>query len=229
MTENEKYVLEKIKHGDIIDTPWRHLVIKDFLPKKLYEGIKKEIAGYEISECLKKENIRAYHVYVNKSVNVYPSTYYLKEYYDTLLNSFIIDEIKKKLNLKQQPNDFYSELNFFTRGYVYDEIHPDRSDKLITMLHYLADEGDDTSLGTFLYTPFKDGKTLDIFEDRITSTQYISNCVLLFAPNDTPSYKTNHCMGNNSKKTFLRKSFQSFWIKEESDWTKDKQLGRIKL
>jgi len=36
-------------------------------------------------------------------------------------------------------------------------------------------------------------------------------------------------MANKSKTTFLRKSFQTFWIKEPADWTKDKQSGRIKL
>lgn len=29
--------------------------------------------------------------------------------------------------------------------------------------------------------------------------------------------------------TFVRKSFQTFWMKDEADWTKDKQKGRVKL
>ena len=36
-------------------------------------------------------------------------------------------------------------------------------------------------------------------------------------------------MANKSDKTFVRKSFQTFWIKEESDWTKDKQKGRVRI
>ena len=114
-------------------------------------------------------------------------------------------------------------------SYVYNEVHPDRSDKLITMLHYLADDGDDESLGTFLYTPDRDGKELDVFKDRVKSSPYISNCVLFFSPRDEDNYRTNHCMANKSDKTFLRKSFQTFWIKEESDWTKDKQKGRVRI
>ena len=50
-----------------------------------------------MTDVLKKTNIRAYHIYVNKSVNVFPSTPYLKEYYNILLDSDIINAIKNKL------------------------------------------------------------------------------------------------------------------------------------
>ena len=227
--DNKKYVLNQIKNSDVSNTPWKHLIVKDFLPKDLYEGVKQETEQYTYNEVLKKTNIRAFHIYVNESVNVFPSTPYLKEYYDILLDSDIVNAIKSKLSIKQNPKDFYSELNLFTKDYVYDEIHPDRSDKLITMLHYLADDGDDESLGTMLYPPDKDGTKMDVFNDCVKSAPYISNTVCLFAPNDSKNYKTNHCMANKSDKTFLRKSFQTFWIKEKADWTKDAQSGRVRL
>ncbi len=226
---NKEYVLNRIIESECSENPWRHLIIKDFLPKSLYEGVKNETSSYTDNKLLEEKGVRGYHIFVNESVDVYPTTPSLKEYYDILLDETVVNSIKDKLLISQNPKDFYSELNVFTKGYVYDEVHPDRSDKLITMLHYLADDGDDESLGTFLYTPYKDGKELDVFDDCVTSAPYIGNTVCLFAPRDDDNYRTNHCMANKSDKTFVRKSFQTFWIKEESDWTKDKQKGRVRI
>ena len=226
---NKEYVLNRIIESECSENPWRHLIIKDFLPKSLYEGVKNETSSYTDNKVLGEKGVRGYHIFVNESVDVYPTTPYLKEYYDILLDESVVNSIKDKLLISQNPKDFYSELNVFTRGYVYDEVHPDRSDKLITMLHYLADDGDDESLGTFLYTPDRDGKELDVFKDRVKSSPYISNCVLFFSPRDDDNYRTNHCMANKSDKTFLRKSFQTFWMKDEADWTKDKQKGRVRI
>ena len=181
----KEYVLEKIINARVNNDPWDHVVIKNFLPKSFYENLVKETEEYTKREELKQSNIRAYHIYVNKSISLFPNSPFLKEYYNILLDKDISEAIESKLSIIISPKDFYSELNLFTQGYNYGEIHPDRSDKTITMLHYLADDGDD--------------------------------------------FKTNHCMVNKSKTTFLRKSFQTFWIKETSDWTKDKQSGRIKL
>ena len=228
-TDSKEYVLNRIIESECSENPWRHLIVKDFLPKSLYEGVKNETSGYMKNEILEQKGIRGYHIFVNQSVGVFPSTPYLSEYYDILLDESIVNSMKDKLLISQNSKDFYSELNVFTQGYVYDEILPDRSDKLITMLHYLAEDGDDESLGTFLYTPDRDGKQLDVFKDKVKSSPYISNCVLLFAPRDDDNYRTNHCMANKSDKTFLRKSFQTFWMKDEADWTKDKQKGRVKL
>lgn len=226
---NKEYVHNRILKSEVSTNPWNHLIIKDFLPEDLYNGVKEETLKYTQNSVLEKTNVRAFHIYVNESVNVFPSTPYLKEYYDILLNSDIVNTIKSKLSINQNHKDFYSELNLFTKGYVYDEIHPDRSDKLITMLHYLANEGDDESLGTMLYPPDKDGTKMDVFKDCVKSAPYIGNTVCLFTPNDSKEYKTNHCMANQSDKTFLRKSFQTFWLKEYSDWTQDAQSGRVKL
>lgn len=228
---NKDYVINKIKNAEVTSNPWNHIVIRDFMPESLYENMKKEIAVLESNECLKNKNTRAYHICVNKSVNLYPDTEGLREYYDLLLDDEIRNEILKKLDLLQKPlpKDFYSEVNFMTQDYIYDEVHPDRNDKLITMIHYLAEPGDDESLGTFLYTPHVEGKYLDAFKDKISSTPYVGNCFLIFAPQDTAECRTNHCMGNNSEKTFIRKSIQNFWIKENSDWTRDPQRGRIRI
>ena len=119
---NKKYVLNQIKNSDVSNQPWIHLIVKNFLPKDLYDGVKQETEQYTRSEVLEKTNSRAFHIYVNESVNVFPSTPYLKEYYDILLDSDIVNAIKSKLSIKQNPKDFYSELNLITKDYVYDEI-----------------------------------------------------------------------------------------------------------
>ena len=229
MENNKQFVLNKILNTEVSEDPWKHLIIKDFLPSHLYNGVKDEVSFYTEDPVLKRKNVRAYHIFANHSVGLMPQAPNLLEYYNILLDESIVNAIKSKLSVSQHPKDFYSELNLFTQGYNYGEIHPDRSDKLITMLHYLAEEGDDESLGTFLYNPHKDGSELDVFKDKVASAPYISNCACLFAPQDTKELKTNHCMANNSDKTFLRNSFQTFWINEKSDWTKDPQSGRIKL
>jgi hypothetical protein len=226
---NKLYVLNQIKNCDASGKPWPHLIIENFLPEDLYIGVKQETEVYTKNQILQNTNIRAFHIYVNESVKVSPTTPNLKEYYNILQDSDITSAIKEKLSIKFNPKDFYSELNLFTKGYIYDEIHPDHSSKLITMLHYLAEEGDDEALGTFLYPPNKDATKMDVFEDCVKIAPYVSNTACLFAPKDTKEFKTLHCMANVSEKTFLRKSFQSFWIKEESDWTKDPQTGRIRL
>ena len=93
----------------------------------------------------------------------------------------------------------------------------------------LAEESDDETIGTLLYTPYEDGANLDVFDDCLSSVPYVSNCALFFSPRDGKDFRTNHCMANKSQTTFLRKSFQTFWMNEASDWTKDPQSGRIRL
>ena len=229
MMNNKEYVLSKIVDTKIHSEPWNHIIIKDFLPQSLYDNIKQETLEYTDKIELTKRNVRAYHIYANQSISHFPSTPYLQEYYDILLDKDIVEALTDKLSLAELPIDFYSELNLFTQGYNYGEIHPDRSDKVITMLHYLAEEGDDESIGTLLYTPHKPGSKLDVFDDCLKSAPYISNCALFFAPRDEEDFRTNHCMANKSETTFLRKSFQTFWMNKKSDWTKDSQSGRIKL
>ena len=243
MENNKQFVLNKILNTEVSEEPWKHLIIKDFLPNSLYDGVKDEVSFYIDNPALKRKNVAACRIFVNKSMDVMPDTPNLLEYYNILLDQSITNAIKEKLSVSfasafypkaQHPKDFYSELNLFTQGYNYGEVHSDTSPKsweqtkAITMLHYLAEEGDDESLGTFLYTPHEDGSKLDVFKDKVTSAPYISNCVLLFAPYDSNDFKTNHCMANNSDKTFLRTSFQTFWMKKKKDWTKD-QSSKIKL
>ena len=83
---NKEYVLNKINNSKIDKDPWDHIIIKDFLPKSLYENIVKETEKYTKKAELNRTNIRAYHIYANRSISLFPSTPYLKEYYNILLD-----------------------------------------------------------------------------------------------------------------------------------------------
>ena len=83
---NKEYVLSKIVDTKIHNEPWNHMIIKDFLPQSLYDNIKQETLEYTDKGELTKRNVRAYHIYANQSISRFPSTPYLKEYYDILLD-----------------------------------------------------------------------------------------------------------------------------------------------
>ena len=85
----KEYVLEKIINARVNNDPWDHVVIKNFLPKSFYENLVKETEEYTKREELKQSNIRAYHIYVNKSISLFPNSPFLKEYYNILLDKDI--------------------------------------------------------------------------------------------------------------------------------------------
>ena len=229
---NKDYILDKIVNSEVSNEPWKHLIIKDFLPNDFYNAIKEEISQYRSEPRLKQEKVRAFHIFYNKSVNCRPDpdTPNLLEYYNILLDQDIFTAMREKLPIfnfakEETFRDFYSQLDFFTKGFNYGEIHTDRNDKLMTMIHYLAEEGDDELLGTFFYPADRNASDLDVYRDKVKIAPYIKNCVCIFSPYDTPKLKTNHCMTNKSDRTFLRNSFINIWLREEVDDTKDVPRG----
>ena len=73
---NKEYILNKITNSEISNDPWKHLIIKDFLPISLYKGIKEETELYVNKKQIQKakdKGVRAYHVSINHSVGVMPS------------------------------------------------------------------------------------------------------------------------------------------------------------
>ena len=54
---NKEYVLNKITDSECSETPWRHLIIKDFLPKNLYEGVKSETTTYTDNKVLEETGV----------------------------------------------------------------------------------------------------------------------------------------------------------------------------
>ena len=236
--DTKNYIIDRIKNSDVSIDPWKHLIVEDFLPQSLYEGIKKETSVYiEKMKMYKPENkgVRGYHVNVNMSMNVFPSSSepYLTEYYEILLDRDIENIIKEKVFLNGyhkniESVDMYGTFDVMTSGFTYDEVHPDHEAKMITMIHYLADECDDESLGTLLYSPKTDGSKQSVVDDIVLKTRYISNCVLFFAPCWKTGFMSNHSMMHHSKTTPFRKTLQNFWLREKSNWTRP-QSGRILL
>ena len=235
---NKEYVLDKILNSEVSTYPWKHLIIKDFLPQSFYEAIKRETNLYVESDKVKskvEKGKRAYRVNINKSVGVFPkkSETNLTEYYNILLDSDIENAIKEKVFVEgyhkiTESVDMYGTFDIMTSGFTYDEVHPDHESKMITMIHYFADDNNDKDIGTTLYSPNKDGSKLSVTDDILSNAPYIPNCVLFFAPCWKRGHISNHSMMHHSNKTKFRQTMQNFWLRNKVDWTKP-QSERIKL
>ena len=236
---NKEYILNKIISTEVTTNPWRHMIIYDLLPQSLYDGIKTETGLYLQREELigtEGKGVRAYHINVNRSQGVYPDISVqpnLHEYYNLLSDVDIENAIKSKINLEgyhsnNLSTDMWSSFDIQSSGFVYDEVHPDHESKIHTLVHYLADPGDDEALGTTIYRPDIPGIQQDVEKDFIGRAKYIPNSAILFSPCRKNGYMTNHAMLHLSKITPFRKSLQTFWMKNEEDWT-GPQNGRIEL
>jgi hypothetical protein len=236
---NKEYVLSKINSVEVSNDPWRHVIIYDFLPQDLYDQIKEETGVYLQRKELRGQEgkgIRAWHLNVNKSQGVYPDASEqpgLREYYDILSDPDIEKAIKLKANLEGYHNDnlsedMWSSFDIQSSGFVYDEVHADHESKIHTLIHYLADEGDDESLGTTMYSPDIPGLQQDVEKDFVSRAKFIPNSVLIFSPCRKKGHMTNHAMLHLSEKTAFRKTLQTFWMKSKENWT-GAQKGRIKL
>ena len=229
---NKKYVIDKILNTDVSEEPWKHLVIEDFLPDSLFNGIKKECSVFLKHANFKPNDkfddtgleARGYALNVNKSQKIWPvKNTNLDEYYTILSDIDVEKTIKSKVNLKKyhSPNlsvDMWSSFDVQLPGFVYDDIHTDHPSKIHTLIHYLADEDDDLELGTTLYSPDKEGKKMSVTKDFIKRVNFKPNTAVLFSPCTKKGFLTNHCMFHLSKKTFFRKSIQTFWLKNKENW-----------
>ena len=228
----KKYVLDRINSTEIQTHPWKHLIIDNFLPEELYLGIKTETDEY--LNKAKKLNIkdRAYHTNVNLSKKRYPDQKtqpYLFEYYNILSDQEVELAIKDRVNLEgyhtnNLSKDMYSTFDIQRSGFVYDSVHPDHEQKIHTLVHYLADEGDDDSLGTTMYSPNIPGEKQNLKTDYVQRAKYKSNSALLFSPcQHKLGYLTNHGMLHLSTKTEYRKSLQTFWLASKMNWLDRRQ------
>jgi hypothetical protein len=231
---NKEYVLDKIINTEVSLYPWKHMVIDDFLPQLLFQGIKNETSIY-----LKREEVedtdRAFANLFNKSVDFKPdkkTNPYLNEYFDILDDVDIERAIKKKVNLEEHHNnelsvDMWSAFDIHCQGFVYG-VHPDHGSKMHTLVHYFGDEGDDEDLGTSLYSPDVSHEKLDTTKDYLKRTKYIPNTVLLFSPCFEKGFITNHSMFHLSEKTIYRQTIQTFWLSKKENWL-NKLKTAIKL
>lgn len=221
----KEYILEKILNTEVQTNPWKHMIIDNFLPKDLFDGIKKETKKYQT--IMGNHNIqRGYVTTINKSVDFYPdfnNTPCLYEYYQILTDKDIELAIKKQVNIKDYHSnnlskDMWSSFDIQEAGFVYD-VHSDIEEKIHTLVHYLADLEDDDTLGTTLYSPYIESSKLNTQNDYLKRAKYIPNSAILFSPCEKMNFITNHSMFHTSKKTRFRKTLQTFWLKKESDWT----------
>jgi len=229
--DNKDHVLNKILTTEVQTDPWRHMVIDDLLPELLYQGIKNEVKEHE-KTMSETEAKRGYAVTINRSVNVWPdqeTNPNLYEYYKILTDQDIEFAIKKQVNINdyhdnKPSKDMWSSYDIQERGFTY-EVHADREEKIHTLVHYLADPGDDDTLGTTLYSPDiesnKQRRTvkLNTQKDYLKRAKYLPNSAILFSPCEKKGLITNHAMFHTSQQTKFRKTLQTFWLKEERDWT----------
>ena len=230
---NKDYVLNKILETQASDEPWRHLVIKDFIPQSLFSGIKEETSKYMDDEKLKEihkkpkgpKGRRAFANLFNKSVDFKPNKKKnpnLHEYFEILNDSEVERAIKKKVNLPNHHEetlsvDMWSAFDIHISGFVYG-VHADHGAKVHTLVHYFADDGDDEELGTSLYSPNKKNTKLDTLKDAIKRPPYIPNTALLFSPCYEKGFITNHAMYHLSEKTRYRRTIQTFWLGKKQNW-----------
>lgn len=246
MMDSKKYVLQKILNTEVQIYPWKHLIINNFIPTSLYEGIKQEVSVYN-DKFSKAKSKRGYTTEINKSQNVFPNSNtnpYLHEYAQIISDPDIEKVIKQKVNIEgyhsnNLSKDMWSSFDIQSPGFIYD-VHPDHESKIHTLVHYLADFGDDKNLGTTLYSPDKNtfggvywcddcnqekcicGKKLPPFnttKDFLKRASYIPNNAIIFSPCTKIGSITNHSMFHLSEKTKYRKTLQTFWLKENENWT----------
>tara|TARA_B100000424_G_C22920206_1_gene489643 strand:- start:709 stop:1440 length:732 start_codon:yes stop_codon:yes gene_type:complete len=232
---SKHYVLNKILETQASDEPWRHLVIKDFIPQSLFSGIKEETSKYLDDEKLKEihkepkgpKGRRAFANLFNKSVDFKPNKKKnpnLHEYFKILNDKEVERAIKKKVNLPNHHEetlsvDMWSAFDIHISGFVYG-VHADHGAKVHTLVHYFGDDGDDEELGTSLYSPNKKNTKLNTLKDALKRPPYIPNTALLFSPCYEKGFITNHSMYHLSEKTRYRKTIQTFWLGEKQNWLK---------
>jgi len=222
---NKDYILKKILHAEVQTEPWKHMIIDDFLPEPLYQAIVIETREYE--QVMDKKNAdRGYVVTINKSIDVWPDKEInpnLYEYYKILTDADVEFAIKKQVNVEnihenKLSKDLWSSYDIQKSGFTY-AVHPDREEKIHTLVHYLADAGDDSTLGTTLYSSNVESNKLNTQEDYLKRARYLPNSAILFSPCEKKGFMTNHAMFHTSKQTKFRKTLQTFWLKEPRDWT----------
>lgn len=231
-----EYTEKKILDAKVEEYPWRHCVVEDIVTPHLYEAVRLEIEVYLDKFRNKLVHPRGYTVEINRSKNLFPDPdkFPNLSVYGQIINSPKIEKaIKKKVNTSwhsgDMSQDLWTSFDVQHKGFIYD-VHSDRGEKIHTMVHYLADPGDDDSLGTTLYDPsinvesnhpdaWKRPKPLNTVKDYVKRAKYLPNTAIIFSPSEEPGKITNHAMFHTSSKTSLRKTLQTFWLDKEVDWT----------
>jgi len=232
-----EYCLNKLENSNIITEPWDHLIIKDFLPADFYinliseldttpqqHRLEKNIAKQLPAGQLPAEQLPAgpatlrTHV-VSSKYDIQPKKQYIKNYFNMLQQPDIRTSIISKfdISMRKIQNNYNNVGNIqqgcydiSTIGHKY-RVHRDSQNKLVTMILYLAEEGDDITLGTRIYPPVRDIRSLDWEKDCVKIIPYMPNCLVIFPSNKHTNKCTNHAMGHASKKTKFRKTLVTFY------------------
>lgn len=164
----------------INDTPWKHMLIDNFLSDEEYLNIVSEILPFYNKVIETNENL---HIKANTSKIISDIIF------PKLMNLFKTNF--KQLNYGNKKHNFvvYPDyrINILTPGYEYDTIHPDANNKLMTAVLYLYPEKGD---GTELYTDNNK-------ESYFGSVEWKTNRVICFVSQNNPEFqKTWHSYSN---------------------------------
>ena len=216
------YICDNIESTNIITTPWDHIHLKKFLPNDLFNTINNEITEYYISEVRENKRIskRIYNYEYRPMIGETPDVKILapglKQYYNILNSVEIKNILTEKFNItkkyKYGLNELFGDCDIITPGYEWP-IHTDISRKLITIVHYFAEDNDDTEIGTRVYPPTEQIDDLDYEKDCVQVIPYIKNSAIIFSPCKEVGKCTNHAYRHKSTTTKYRKALQTFFVK----------------
>ena len=206
------HLYKKIESANVDLWPWEHLHIEELIPNDLYVNLREFLIGNEDQDKFRESsNFRHDKILFSLSRDMRIDNPYVMEYIDMLfLNEDIIKMLVSKFNTEHSYSlterntnheivDVYAEYDVLKQGFDHS-IHQDVSPKVISLVHYFAEDGDDETLGTRLYPGWKvfnksihdDSHSKDVSLYYEKTIPYLPNSSLIFSPSDQMGRLTNH-------------------------------------
>jgi hypothetical protein len=215
-TKMDKYV-EKILTSKIIQDPFPHIIIDNFLDDKLYQKLIDEVHSNDLFNNTFSDHNRSTVMCWDgdyKENIILDHRYYRNIFVSILLNNKIRESIFSKFiknknlhnDIMFQHNGTSIQLDCFRGNYEYP-IHTDIKGKLITILLYLPKDNKMSHLGTNVYNDKK---------ELYKNVEYKKNRLVCFSPVQEHDPKNNkfisyHNMEGKTDFNFRRYSLQSWY------------------
>lgn len=227
----------KIINSKIIQQPFPHIIIDDFLEEELYNDIINKLyksendlfKNIDIQNNRSTKAIYSGNEYCDKKFNIQNDDISLeKKYAEILLNKdfqkSIIEKFIQNKNLDKNIIDKHKltmiQLDCFRDNYNY-KIHTDSGCKFITILLYLAKDNSNLNIGTNVY---------DHKKKLINNINYKPNRLVIFSPSKVHDPENNHYISYHNMQgetdiNFRRYSFQSWYLTTKGGYSKYVRYG----
>jgi len=233
---DEDAVAKKVRDAELLTSPWEHLYIENFFPDELYRDLKAYLATRVDLDRI-GEGERHDYMLIHHNKEIIDDNPLVREYYKAMWNPTMISALFSSFTMEnsyhkpEQPTheamDFYADYDVVTRGFSY-HIHPDIYPKLFTIVHFLADPGDDPELGTRLYPSTHPFPKCDESSDYEKIAKFLPNSAIIFSPSGytrprasgLKATATNHGYAHDSASTPYRRSIQSWFSLEPIENTR---------